>query len=114
MPHMLGYLGGDSNTLVARSAKENDIKMAVEFVGQEKMLVVCVMQTGEVMVTFTDTHDSGDTCIMHVVGHVKENTNGELYYLTEDQVLREERPAPVTFKDQRHLTPVSDEYEGDD
>lgn len=109
--HMLGYLGGDSNTLVARTAKENDIKVAVEFVDHNKMLVISVMQEGEVMVSFTDVKDNTDepTMIMQIVGKVHESERGELYYMPSDTIVKEERPTPVTFEDAQHLQLVDDE-----
>lgn len=97
MPHMIGYLGGDQNTLVARRAKENDIRLAVEFPDERNMLVVCVMQTGEILMSWTDTsvHQSGRADAMYHVGtlverdgaHVLETdatdirTNAPVYFL---------------------------------
>jgi len=107
--HMLGYLGGDNNTNVARRAKENDLKLAVEFLDKEKMLVVCVMQSGEVMVTFTDTHDEGDTMIMQVVGAVHESVTGELYYIPSDTILQREQPPVVMFTDSRDFSGEDDD-----
>lgn len=110
MPHMLGYLGGDSNTLVARTAKENDVKLAVEYVDDNKMLVVCVMQTGEVMISFTDVKESdSNTMVMQIAGKVEQASNGELYYMPSDTVLKEEVPAPITFEDAQHLQLVDED-----
>lgn len=50
MPRMIGYLGGDANTLVARRAEENDLRVAVEFVDHNQMIVFVVMQDGTIAV----------------------------------------------------------------
>ena len=115
MPKMIGYLGGDSNTLVSRRAEENDVRVAVEYVDDNRMLVVCVMQTGEVMVQFTTVRQDNNTDTkvneMYVVGKIERSTEGELYYLSADTA------PPETLLDKPILTVVpdtpqdSDDYE---
>ena len=114
MPNMIGYLGGDSNTLVSRRAKENDVRVAVEYVDDNRMLVVCVMQTGEVMVQFTTVRQDNNTDTkvneMYVVGQVhRSETTDELYYLSADHA------PPERTLDPPILTVVPDQPEsGDD
>lgn len=80
MPRMMAYLGGDTNTLAARRAKDNDIRMAVEYPDHDRMLVVCVMQTGEVMLSWSKVRGSEKCEHIEVIGKVVE-LESELAYV---------------------------------
>ena len=115
MPNMIGYLGGDSNTLVSRRARENDVKIAVEYEDHNRMLVVCVMQTGEVMVQFTKVRQDNNTDTqindMYLVGKVEESFGGELYYLSADSVPKEEPVDPPVLTVVPDTPDEQDDYE---
>lgn len=97
MPHMIGYLGGDSDTLAARRAVDNDLRLAVEFPDERKMLVICVMQTGEILMDWTDiaVGHGGRASNMHIVGVLAEQNDGthQLHTRTKTTDLTN----PVTF-----------------
>ena len=68
---MIGYLGGDANTLVARKAEEEDLRVAVEFEDANLMLCIVVFQTGEIGIAKTKirgAHDVVDDMVY--VGHI--------------------------------------------
>ena len=77
---MIGYIGGDTNTLAARRAKTSDLKVAVEFTDDDRMLVFCVMQTGEVVLSWSKIRGSEKADHLEVIGRVVD-TGTELRYV---------------------------------
>lgn len=76
---MIGYLGGDANTLVVRRAIENDVKVAIEFEDHNLMLAIIVFQTGELAIGQTKirgAHDVLDELVYF--GQVEEDEDGKL------------------------------------
>jgi len=76
---MIGYLGGDTNTLVARKSIENDIRVAIEFEDHNLMIAIVVMQSGEICMGQTKirgAHDVLDELVY--VGQVEEDDDGKL------------------------------------
>ena len=80
MPRMMAYLGGDSNTLAARRAKNKDIRVAVEYPDHNRMLVFCVMQTGEVVLSWSKVRGTDKSEHLEVIGKVVD-TGSELRYV---------------------------------
>lgn len=114
MPRMMAYLGGDSNTLAARRAKKNDIRIAVEYPDHDRMLVVSVMQTGEVVLAWTKVRGSEATDYIEVVGKVLEIGDGLDYFpANESPTFKPPTAAPVAF-DNSILRVVPDTHEDDD
>ena len=71
MPHMIGFLAGDADTMATRKAIDHDLRLAVEFPDERRMLLICVMQTGEVTMTWTPTSGGADRVDeMYLVGIV--------------------------------------------
>jgi len=95
---MMAYLGGDTNTLAARRAKNNDIRMAVEYPDHDRMLTVCVMQTGEVLVSWSKVRSNEPSEYLEVVGKVFDN-HGELGYFPafEDTAFAHVTKEPVVY-----------------
>ena len=73
---MMAYLGGDTNTLACRRAKTNDIRLAVEFPDHDRMLVMCVMQTGEVVMAWSRVRGSEASEYIEVIGKIVEHADG--------------------------------------
>jgi hypothetical protein len=101
MSHMIAYLGGDSHTLAVRRAIENDVRLAVEFPTERKMLVICVMQTGEIIMSWDDisgshpsTHRIGE---MYVVGQLVSQDNGISHELRTDLESLTDEPATIHY-----------------
>ena len=76
---MIGYLGGDANTLVVRRAIENDARIAIEFEDHNLMLAIVVFQSGEIAMGTTKIRGAQDVLDELVyVGNIEEDENGEL------------------------------------
>ncbi len=70
MTHMLAYLGGDSDVLASRRADTTDVRLVVDFPDEQRMLVVMVMQTGEVVMSWTADQGAGRLDDMYLVGNI--------------------------------------------
>ena len=105
---MSGYLGGDRNTLVTRRAHENDLRVAVEFEDHNRMLTFVVMQTGEVMLAFSNITSIEDEENFNEMTHVgtvhTSDSHDELYFVRAEEV------APVEY----HGAPLLHIVESDD
>lgn len=76
---MIGYLGGDANTLVARKAEDNDVRVAIEFEDHNMMIAIIVFQSGEIAMGKTSIRGSQDILDDLVyVGQVEEDDDGKL------------------------------------
>jgi hypothetical protein len=115
MPRMMAYLGGDSNTLAARRAKTGDIKLAVEYPDHDKMLIICVMQTGEVLLSWTGVRGTAELDHLEVLGKVVELEDGLVYMPGHDSISDFAPPTshPVRF-DNSKLRIVPDPGEEED
>lgn len=111
---MMAYLGGDSNTLAARRAKNKDIRLAVEFTEHDRMLVFCVMQTGEVVLSWSKVRGNEASDHIEVIGKVVD-TGKDLRYVNGYSDPSEFLPPteePVTY-DHSILRIVEDDSECD-
>ena len=110
MPRMMAYLGGDSSTLAARRAKNKDIRVAVEYPDHNRMLVFCVMQTGEVVLSWSKVRGHEKSDHIEVVGRVID-LGQELTFMSGFDGVSEFPPPtdePVTY-DHTILRVVPDE-----
>ena len=111
---MMAYLGGDTNTLACRRAKTSDIRLAVEYPDHDRMIVLTVMQSGEIMMAWTKVRGSEAVDYMEVVGKVVENDN-QLVFITgnEEPTFRPPTTQPVRF-DNSILRVVPDPEDDED
>lgn len=97
---MIGYLGGDANTLVSRKARENDLRVAIEFEDENRMLVLMVAQTGEVMLAWTEIQPESKPDQLHLIGTIDkqgEEKDGVMYFQFNEVHHPPEPLAPVHF-----------------
>ena len=112
---MIGYLGGDANTLVARKAVKHDVRVAVEFEDDNRMLTFFVMQDGAVMMGFnTIRAEDGvePTNDIYLLGHVYKQgaeQDGPLYYLPDG-----EPPVAEGSLAEIHFLPLPEDVWDDD
>ena len=111
---MIGYVGGDSNTLVARRAKENDLRFAVDFPDANRMLTIVVFQTGEVCIAWSETAGGSESVKdFDYVGHVRNADDPDhMYYDPFEKTSWLSTGQPVT--DFVHLAPPYDDDSDDD
>lgn len=97
---MIGYIGGDSNTLAARRANDNDLRVAVEFTDDDRMLTFSVMQTGEIMMAWSAVHGGKPPLHVEVIGKVVQ-TEGDLEFIASplDYIIDSSAEPPVRFND---------------
>ena len=78
MPHMIGYLAGDAETFAARKAIDNDLRLAVDFPDERRMLVVVVAQSGDITMTWTSSQGTGRVDEMYLVGKIEPMGRSEV------------------------------------
>jgi hypothetical protein len=90
---MIGYLGGDANTLVARRATEEPLKLAVELGDRNQMIAFVVFQTGEVCIGQTRVRGGDDTLTdLTVVGRIHDNDFNDIEFLDKPTPLKTLEP----------------------
>jgi hypothetical protein len=98
---MIAYLGGDSDTLAARRAIDNDVRVAVEFPTERKMLVLCVMQTGEIIMSWDHVSTAHPTTQrvgdMYIIGRLVSDDGGLSHELVTELDSITDEPATVHY-----------------
>ena len=111
MPHMIAYLGGDSDTLAVRRANREDARIVVEFPDHDRMLVVMVTHKGEICMAWSEVRGAKPVRDIEYVGQITgidTDQDLDIEWFTEP-VWRELATPVVEFS---HLQVVPDE-EGD-
>jgi nitrate reductase gamma subunit len=107
---MIGYMGGDANTLVVRRAIENDVRVAIEFQDHNFMLAIVVMQTGEVCLGQTAIRGSQDVLDDLVyVANVEEDDEGKLMIDIFDKPVTIKQDKPVVEFSRLHVVGDNDD-----
>ena len=103
-----GYLKGDDATMVHRTVVDGDLKMAVVLEEQDRMLVLILMENGELCMSFTSIIEAG-LQPMKLIGHVTQDPlEDKLVFIGDDpgmDFMFEDGPIEVV-DDTRHLKSV--------
>lgn len=107
---MIGYLGGDANTLVVRRAVEGDVRVAIEFEDHNMMIAIIVFQSGEIAMGKTKIRGSQDVLDDLVyVGQVEEDEDGKLDVDFFDKTTWLKHPSPVVEFTRLHVVGDNDD-----
>lgn len=75
---MIGYLGGDSDTYASRRGNRGDLTFTVEWPDHNRMLVITVMQGGEVCLAWTATRNAPPVRELEYIGHAHGVQDGAI------------------------------------